>query len=98
MKISLLKKKSGTNWDYRFDVVLEILINALKHESEIRNSGACVVQLVKRLTSVQVMISWFIGLSPTLGSMLMVHSLLGILSPSLSAPPLLSLSLYLNKL
>ena len=39
------------------------------------------------------MISWFVGSSPTLGSVLTVWSLLGILSPSLDAPPLQSLSL-----
>ena len=55
--------------------------------------GARVAQLVKHLSldfsSGQVMTSQFVSLSPTLGSLLTVWSLLGILSPS---PPL-SLSL-----
>ena len=46
-------------------------------------------QSVKRLTLAQVMISGFVGSSPDLGSALTVQSLLGILSPLLSAPPLL---------
>ena len=41
-------------------------------------------QLVKRLTSAQAMISQFVGLSPTSGSVLTAQSLLWILaSPSL---------------
>ena len=40
----------------------------------------------------QVMVSWFVSSSPMLGSALTVQSLLGILSPSLSAPPPLILS------
>ena len=43
-----------------------------------------------------VMISWFMSSSPTLGSTLTVQVLLGILSPSLSASPLLALSLSLK--
>ena len=46
-------------------------------------------QWVKHLTFAQVMISRFVGLNPTLGSMLTAQSLLGILS--------LSLSLEINK-
>ena len=45
------------------------------------------------LISAQVMISWFVSSSPKTGSALTVQSLLGILSPSLSAPLLLVLSL-----
>ena len=45
------------------------------------------------LVSAQVMISWFVSLSPESGSVLTVQGLLGILSPSLSAPLLHSLSL-----
>ena len=67
----------------------------------IKNStwrGAWVAQSVKCLTSAQVMISQFVGSSPASGSMLTARSLLGILSPSLSAPPQLvhvcSLSLF----
>ena len=37
--------------------------------------GTWVAQLVKRPTSVQVMISWFMGSSPALGSVLMAQSL-----------------------
>ena len=39
---------------------------------------------VQLYVSAQVMISWFVGLIPTLGSVLMVQSLLGILFLSLS--------------
>ena len=56
-------------------------------------------QSVKCLTSAQVMISQFVGLSPVLGSGLTVQSLerlLRILCLPLSAPPLLSLSLSLK--
>ena len=55
---------------------------------------------IQLLTSVQVVISWFVSLSPTSGSALTAQSLLGILSLSLSAPPLLarSLSLSLSKI
>ena len=41
------------------------------------------------MISAQVMISWFVSLSPALGAVLVARSLLGILSPSLC----LSLSL-----
>ena len=58
-----------------------------------------VVQFVKHLTlfSAQVIFSQ-LSLSPASGSVLTVHSLLGILSPSLPAPSLLALSLSQNKL
>ena len=49
--------------------------------------GAWVAQSVERPTSVQVLISRFVGLSPALGCALTAQSLLLILSPSLSAPP-----------
>ena len=49
------------------------------------------------LTLAQVVISRFVSSSPELGSALTVQSLFGILSPSLSAPPLLALSLKINK-
>ena len=51
-------------------------------------------QSVKCLTSAQVMISQFVGSSPTSGSGLTAHSLepaSDSVSPSLSAPPLLAL-------
>ena len=56
-------------------------------------------QLVKRLTLAQVMISWLVSLSPNSGCVLTAQSLepaLDSVSPSLSAPPLLTLSLSLS--
>ena len=53
-------------------------------------------QSVERLTSAQVMISQSVSLSPTLGSVLTARSLepaSDSVSPSLSAPSLLALSL-----
>ena len=58
--------------------------------------GAWVAQSVKRPTLAQVMISRFLSLSPMLGSVLTVQSLepaSDSVSPSLSAPTLLSFSL-----
>ena len=55
--------------------------------------------LVKHPTSAQVMISWFVGLSPTLGSVLTAQSLEPAsesVSPSLFAPPLLTCCLFLS--
>ena len=63
------------------------------------SQGAWVAQLVKHLTSAQAMISWFVDLSPVLGSVLTAQSLepaSDSVSFSLSAPPLLSLSLSLK--
>ena len=57
-------------------------------------------QSVKRLTSAQVMISLFLGLSIVSGSVLTAQSLepaWDSLSPSLPAPPWLMLSLSLSK-
>ena len=66
--------------------------------------GAWVAQSVKRLTSPQAMISWFVGSSPVSGSVLIARSLepaLDSVSPSFSTPPLLTLclshSLKINK-
>ena len=63
--------------------------------------GAWVAQSVKCPTSAQVLISRFVGSSPTLGSVLTVQSLepaCDSVSPSLSAPPLLELCLsFKNK-
>ena len=56
-----------------------------------------VAQWVEPLTSAQVLILPFMGSSPTPGSALAVRSLLGILSPSVSAPPPLALSHSQNK-
>ena len=58
-----------------------------------QNWGAWVAQSVKRPTSAQVMISWFMSLSPALGSVLTAQSLeLASGSPALSAVPPFSLS------
>ena len=57
-------------------------------------------QSVKPLTSAQVMISWFVSSSPASGSVLTAQSLEPAavsVSPSLSAPPLLVLSLSLSQ-
>ena len=51
---------------------------------------------VQLLILAQVMISWFTGSSPALGFALIVWSLLGILSPPLSAPTLLTRALSLK--
>ena len=56
-------------------------------------------QSVKHPTSVQVMISRFVGLSSVSGSVLTARSLepaSDSVSPSLAAPPLLVLCLYLS--
>ena len=58
-------------------------------------------QLVKHPTSAQVMISWFVSLSPALGSVLTAQSLEPALdsvsvSPSLFVPPQLTLCLSLK--
>ena len=61
--------------------------------------GAWVAQLVKHPTSAQVVISWFVGSSPTSSSVLTAQSLepaLDSVSPSLSVPPLLTLCLSLS--
>ena len=58
-------------------------------------------QSVKRPTSAQVIISWFMGSSPTSGSVLTAQSLeaaLDFVSPSLSALPQLARSLSLSKI
>ena len=57
-------------------------------------------QSVERPTSAQVMISRSVGLSPALGSVLTAQSLepaSASVSPFLSAPPPLMLSLFLSK-
>ena len=61
--------------------------------------GAWVAQSVEHLTSAQVMISGFEGSSPTSGSVLAAQSLeppLHSMTPSLSAPPLLTHCLSLK--
>ena len=63
--------------------------------------GAWVAQSVGRPTSAQVMISRFVGSSPASGFVLTAQSLEPVsdsVSPSLSAPPSLMLSLSLSKI
>ena len=58
-------------------------------------------QSVKGPTSAQVMILWFVGLSPTSGSVLTAQSLelaSDSVFPSLSAPPLLMLCVSLSNI
>ena len=69
-----------------------------KHRNR-RSRRLWVAQSVKRLTSTQVMISWFVSSSPSSCSMLTAQSLepaSDSVSPSLSAPPLLVLCLSLS--
>ena len=64
------------------------------------NWGAWVAQLVKGPTLVQVIISQFVGSSPTWGSVLTTQSLepaLDSVSPSLSAPNPLAFCLCLSQ-
>ena len=59
--------------------------------------GAWVVKSVKHPTSAQVMILWFVGLSPTSGSVLTAWSLIrDSVSPSLYSSPAHTLSLSLK--
>ena len=63
--------------------------------------GAWVAQSVKRPTSAQVMISWFVSSSPVWGSVLTAWSLepaSDSVSSFLSAPPLLVFCLSLSKI
>ena len=65
----------------------------------VNSGGTRVAQLVKHLTSAQVMISQFVGSSPALDSVLTAQSpepVSDSVSPSLSAPPLLTLCLSLS--
>ena len=62
--------------------------------------GGWVAQSVERLTSTQVMIFQFMSSSPTLGSVLTAQGLEPVsdsVSPSLSAPPLLTICLSLSQ-
>ena len=62
--------------------------------------GVWVAQLVKHLTSAQVMISQSVSSSPVSGSVLTAQSLepaSDYVSPSLAAPPLLILCLSLSQ-
>ena len=72
-----------------------VLQSCLGHNLNINQSwGAWVVQLVERWTLAHVMISWFLGLSPASSSVFIAQSqepASDSLSPSLSAPPPLTL-------
>ena len=77
-----------------------LCLSKINNTKKIFKKGGCswVAQSVERLTSAQVMISWFVSSSPTSGSMLTVQSLepaLDSLSPSLSlySSPACALSL-----
>ena len=64
--------------------------------NEINSGVAWVAQSVEYLTSAQVMTSWFVGLSPTSGSLMLMESPLQILCPPLNLP--LSCSCSLSKI
>ena len=75
--------------------------NLYKDTKSIRYQGAWVAQSVECPTSAQVMISWFVSLSPASGSVLTAQSLeraSDSVSPSLSAPSPIMLCLSLSKL
>ena len=57
-----------------------------KVSKNVRNKGTWVAQSVKHLTSAQVMISWFVSLSPASGSVLSARSRLWIVCLPLSLP------------
>ena len=74
----------------------QLLLGSLNLDDKTVLWLAWMAQWVERLTSAQVMISWFAGWSPTSGSVLTARSLepaSDSVSPSLSAPPLLMLCL-----
>ena len=78
-----------------------MLKNSKKKKKSDYFGGPWVAHSVKHPTSAQVMTSQFVGLSPSLGSVLTVQSLqpaLNSVSPSFSAPPLLILSLSLSNI
>ena len=73
-------------------------VEKLLYKTE-ENGGAWVAQLVKCPTSVQITISGFVSSSPVLGSVLTALSWVPAsdsVSPSLSDPPPLALSLSLS--
>ena len=77
-------------------ILRDIIMKLLKPKIKRKSWGAWVTQLVEHPTSAQVMISRFVSLSPVLGSVLTAQGLKPAsdsVSPSLSAPPLLTLSL-----
>ena len=100
-------KKHGENTSKKFSKGRSVLASFAAHTSPRTQSwllglslksfrGAWVVQSVKHPTLAQAMISWFMGSSPVLGSVLTAQSLKPAsdsMSPSLSAPPPLALCL-----
>ena len=94
-------------WKRHTELALSVLIHRMPPShagfvagSVIRKAFPWGIQLVKRLTSAQVMISRFVGSSPALGSVDSSEpgACFGFcVSPSLSAPPLLALSLSVSK-
>ena len=77
------------------------LENRMEFPQKTKSRGAWVAQLVKHLSSAQVMISWFMGSSPVLGPVLTAQSLepaLDSVCVSLSAPLLLMLCLCVSKI
>ena len=78
---------------YHLPIAVHFTIKAFKNAL---SWGAWVAQSVKYLTAAQVKISWFLSSSPVSGSVLTAPSLeraSDSVSPSLSAPPLLGLTL-----
>ena len=76
------------------------MLKKIKKKENANFRGALVAQSVECLTSAQVMISQFMGLSPMSGSVLTAQGLEPAsdpVSPSLSAPPPLMLSASLSK-
>ena len=91
-KILTEPKKFSTAQDYSW-------VNGITRIKSKQFRGAWVVQLVKHMTSAQVMISQFVGSSPMSGSVLTAQSLepaSDSVYPSLSAPPQLALCLSLS--
>ena len=87
-------------WSYQHIPVLSKIPSNVISLNIKKIRGAWVPQSVRHPTSAQVVISQFVSLSPASGSVLTTQSLepaSDSVSPSLSAPPLLVLSLSLSK-
>ena len=81
--------------------MIQILESSERHLKIAMIRGTWVAQSVQCLTLSQVMISWFVGSSSASGSVLTAQSLepaSNSVSPSLSAPPPLTLCLCLSKI
>ena len=98
MKLILLGGLSNSSNDSSSEL-LEISL-CISSDLEIKGlQGTWVFQSVKHPTSTQVMILWFMGSSPALGSVLTAQSLEPVsdsVSPYLSATPLVVLCLALS--